>query len=253
MNSSRSASYSCTALMGTNKTGQITPDADGYYTVVLGALDFFNSAGSFYPLKGAQELFKESSSLIRRARNGALRGEYGHPRPDGMTKTQFMARIMDIHEDKVCCHISDVWLDSGSVKDENGKGVVAIMGKVKPAGPFGPALEASLKNPKENVCFSIRSITNDQVINGVNNKFIRQICTWDYVNEPGIRVATKWHNPTLESFVLEQITPAVAQRVARHQRRAGLGIENENSLSMARIYPSLFGEELKDLPASASW
>ena len=32
-----SASYSCTALVGSNKTGVLKPDADGYYTVVLGA------------------------------------------------------------------------------------------------------------------------------------------------------------------------------------------------------------------------
>ena len=55
-----SINYSCTALVGSNKSGVLKPDADGYYTVVLGALNFFNSAGHYYPLEPAEKLFADS-------------------------------------------------------------------------------------------------------------------------------------------------------------------------------------------------
>lgn len=199
------AEYRCTALVGSTKTGKLTPDANGYYTVVLGALDFFNSAGAFYDYNSAKSLFESSSSLMRRVNSGALRGEYGHPKfTPGMTNHQFLMRIMDINEQSASHHIKAVWIDETSVKDSNGKTVVAIMGSVKPlAGQFGDMLLASLQNPDENVCFSIRSLTEDIVNSqGVTIKTLREIITWDYVNEPGISVANKFSFPSLESMAL---------------------------------------------------
>lgn len=194
--------YSCTALMGSNKTGNLVPDADGYYTVVLGALNFFNSAGQFYPLEPAKKLFDESGILVRRARSGDLRMEYGHPKfVPGMTKQDFFYRIMDIHELNTCGHIADVWLDDKVVKDANGKPIVAILGKIKPSGPLGHVLKEQLDNKRENVCFSIRSITDDyRDPSGQVYKVLKEIYTWDYVNEPGISAAKKWMSPALEAI-----------------------------------------------------
>jgi len=134
------ASYGCTALTGSNKAGKIRPDADGYYTMVVGAVNSFNSAGAYYPAEPAKALFNDSSSFQRRISDGALRGEMGHPRKlPGMTIRDFMSRCMDIQEDNVCCHFRRIWLESGH-KDPQGRPVVAIMAEVKPAGPKGPAL-----------------------------------------------------------------------------------------------------------------
>lgn len=211
---SNRATYSCTALLGTNKAGVLKPDAEGYYTVVLGALNFYNSAGDFYPYESAKELFSESSSLMRRIKNGACRAEYGHPKlQPGMSQRDFLARILSIHEDKVCAHIKEVILDDKSVKDVDGKPVMAIIGKVKPCGPYGAVLKESLDNPSENVCFSIRSLTKDVYDGIVNKKNLLQIICWDYVNEPGISVANKYQSPALEgindktiNFSVEQLT-----------------------------------------------
>ena len=57
---SNRATYSCTALLGTNKAGVLKPDAEGYYTVVLGALNFYNSAGDFYPYESAKKNYSVS-------------------------------------------------------------------------------------------------------------------------------------------------------------------------------------------------
>lgn len=246
------ASFACTALLGTNKAGILRPNADGYYTLVLGALNIYNSGGAYYPYESAKQLFKESSSLMRRISNGALRGEYGHPRPNGMNTREFLGRVMDIYEPNVCCHIRKVWIDSSSVRDENGRPVIAILGEVKPAGPMGPALQASLDNPSENVCFSIRSLTEDYQQNGVTQKNLKTIVTWDYVNEPGLSVAKKWNSPALESFDEElPIIPAHLAALRNTQmQHARLGMESNGLSAQAAMedlgWDTAVGEGVKD-------
>ena len=195
-------SFNCTALVGTNKVGNLKRDADGYYEVVLGALDVYNFSGQYYPSAGVKELFMESSAFVRRVRRAALRCEYGHPKREaGMSMPEYANRLTQIWEHMVCCHIKDVWLETQKVKDPNGRTVIAIMGKIKPAAtPYGLALEKQLENPHENVCFSIRAVTHDTMVRGRYEKSIQEVITWDYVNEPGIAAANKFSFPSLESI-----------------------------------------------------
>lgn len=240
----QSASYGCTALKGTNKVGILRPDADGYYTVVVGALNFYNSAGAYYPLAPAKALFDESSSFQRRVKNGCLKGETGHPRMvPGMSVRDFMTRVMDIYEPNVCCHFRKIYLDYDRVKDDRGRPVVAIVAEVKPTGPMGPALKAAFENPSENVCFSIRSITNDSMVGGTLNKAIKTIVTFDWVTEPGISVATRWKSPSLESLNLDEdlpLVPAHLLSVAHYQAtRRGTGFESGSGVSAESIMQDL--------------
>lgn len=194
-----SVRFSCTSLAGVNKVGNLKKDENGYYEVVVGALNVYNSAGQFYVFEQAKSLFEESSQLMRRVKRGALRGEYGHPKfMPGMTAEQFAHRCLSIYEDMQCCHHKEITLDFNRVKDENGKPVIAIISKVAPSGPYGPALEKQLQNPAENVCFSIRAFTDDYREGGVYKRVLKQVVTWDYVNEPGIAVAEKFKAPALE-------------------------------------------------------
>ncbi|WP_257291517.1 S80 family phage morphogenetic serine protease [Endozoicomonas sp. ONNA1] len=194
-------SFQCTALAGTNKVGILKPDKNGYYNCILGALDFPNSTGDVYTHSSAKALFQASGSLQRRIKNGQCRGEYGHPvREKGMSRNEWISRILKIHEPNICHHIRDVQIDSDFIRDEHGRKLIAIRGSVKPAGPQGEALRESLKNPDENVAFSIRSLTDDRVVRGRVEKNFRVIVGWDYVNEPGISVSTKYVNPALESL-----------------------------------------------------
>ena len=253
-------SFSCTALIGTNKAGDLKCDEDGYYTVVLGALDFYNSVGAYYPNgESAKELFKASSSFMRRIASGALRGEYGHPRMGaGMAPRDFMARCNDILETNVSHHIRKVWVDYTSVKGPDGRPCIAIMGEVKPSGPMGDALKASLDNPSENVCFSIRSFTRDQMTNGVIHKHLLQIVTWDYVNEPGISVATKWKAPTLESFDEMEVTIDHLVAARAIQQASGIALESNGSSPLDELIgqvETLNLESARTLqkPPSANW
>lgn len=224
----------CTALHGTNKVGNLQKDADGYYTVVLGALECYNHSGAWYPGGPQVEdvILNQSGMLQRRIKSGNCRGEYGHPnRLPGQSIQEYLARGVKIMEDRIAFHISEVWLDYDNVKTEDGKRVVAVMAKVKPSGPMGYILEQQLQNPKENVCFSVRAITKDTVVNGVVYKTIIQIITWDYVNEPGIQVASKWNSPTLEG--LQESDVSITRSVVDSLTNAeveGYGMSFENAV-----------------------
>lgn len=207
MTMSSSTVFSCTALMGVNKAGNLKPDNDGYYKVVVGAVNAFNSSGAYYPLEPAKKLFENSSSLIRRINKGCCKGEMGHPKPSpGQTIRDFVQRVMSIEETKVCCHFRKIWIEEEGHADAKGRPVAAILAETTPSGPYGPALKQSLENRHENVCFSIRSLTNDYVnTEGFLQKDLQAIITFDCVTEPGIDIADKWHSPALEALVNTRI------------------------------------------------
>lgn len=225
MNSVR---FSCTSLAGTNKVGNLKKDADGYYTCVVGALNMYNSAGQYYVYEQAKSLFESSSQLMRRVKRGALRGEYGHPKMQvGQTERQFATRVLSIHEENVCCHHAELTLDFDSLRDDSGRPVVAIISKVAPCGPMGHILERSLNNPKENVCFSIRSFTDDNFRNNRIERTVKTLVTFDYVNEPGMSVAEKFKSPALENF--EDIVIArgdIERGIMQLQNNQGMGMES---------------------------
>lgn len=247
--------YQNTTLVGSTKTGVLKPDANGYYELVLGAFDYHNSAGAFYSLEPLKELLLSSSDLMRRIARGALRSEYGHPRfTSQMTKRDIILRVLDIMEDRTCAHIKSIQLDEERVIS-NGKKVAAIVGMVKPSGPMGDALDKQLGNPDENVCFSIRSLTDDNRVNGQLVKAVKEIVTWDYVNEPGIDVATKYHAPGLESFSFDQADLLLANKKASQM---GVGMESaqsilahliKNNVSPVQARMALRGTR----PTSAGW
>lgn len=185
-------------------------DENGYYRVILGAINAFNSAGDFYISEGVNDLISnQSSSLARRIKSGYLKGEVGHPILEpGMTKSQYYARNMRIDQNNVSHHIRDVILTPTNEPCgiPGGGNIILIEGWVKPAGSKGDALKKALDNPDENVAFSIRSFTQDMVQGGVNRKKLLQIITWDWVVEPGIKFANKFDKVdgriSIESFNL---------------------------------------------------
>lgn len=206
-------------LSATGKSGTLTPDENGYYEHVIGGLNTFNSCGEFYTAEGARELFEQSSTFMRRIKNGVLKGELGHPkRPPGMSGNDYLRRVMQIEETNVCVHYSDVYLDMdyGRKNPElKNPDLIAIIARVKPSGIHGPAVQSSLNNPRENVCFSIRALTKDCVIRGVNYRTLVQIVTWDVVTEPGIAISTKWNSPAMETISETPVTLAMLENLAK--------------------------------------
>lgn len=214
--------FTATKLINSKKEGILTPDADGYYDLCIGALNTFNSAGEYYTLKGAEELFTSSSTFMRRVANGCLKSEVDHPRfESGMSDKQYLERVLSIEGKNVCAHIREVYLKPISTAN----GMVLIMGKVKPTGPKGPALKEGLDNKHENVCFSIRALTSDYMQGNTRYRILKYIQTFDWVTEPGISTANKWDAPALESVNDKIILLSDLENIANNKPSKGFSLE----------------------------
>lgn len=251
-----SVRFECTSLAGTSKVGNLKQDEDGYYELVVGALNVYNSAGQYYVFDQAKELFQQSSQLMRRVKRGVLRGEYGHPKMEpGMTDAQFANRIMSIYEHNVCCHHKEITLDFDRVRDKDGRPVIAIISKVLPSGPQGEFLKKSLDNPNENVCFSIRAFTDDYREGALTKRVLKTIVTWDFVTEPGIAVAEKFISPALESHFGMEMSRGTIKRAVEASKAlpAGMGMESV-SLTADELFQSMgWYQSPGERPAFASW
>lgn len=191
--------YQCSVLQGINKVGDLKKLDNGYYEVRLGALGAFNSQGWLYSEPEGRQLLEGSGGLMRMLDTARLRGECGHPRyRAGMSQLEWFSRVNDIFEPNVCFHIRRIRLEPGV--DERGRAVTMVIGEVKSSGKESGWFDRQLENRDEDVCFSIRSFTDDKVINGVKTKKLRKIVTWDTVNEPGIAKSSKYGTTSLESL-----------------------------------------------------
>ncbi len=190
---------SCDILSSTGLQGKLNSDNGLFRDIVLGALNFRNSYGAIYTVESGRTLVNPNSGFSRRQANGHAKGEYGHPKRIGqMTDEQWMERIMTIEETRVSHDHIKTWIDTITDR-KTGNKVIAFLGDIQAAGPYGPTLERDLLRPNSNVSFSIRSITEDFEIAGLHNKNIIDASGWDTVVEPGLSVAHKFNSPSLES------------------------------------------------------
>ncbi|QTH80297.1 putative prohead core protein protease [Pseudomonas phage pPa_SNUABM_DT01] len=199
--------YQCNVLKGINKVGDLKKLDNGYVEVRLGAIGAFNSAGWLYREEEGRRLLEGSGGLMRMInQNNTLRGECGHPRfQPGMSQLAWFTRVNDIFEPNTCFHMRRLMLAPG--KDEQGRPVTDVLAEVRASGKESAWFDKQLENRDENVCFSIRSFTEDKVIGGVKTKLLKKIVTWDTVNEPGIANSSKYGTPSLESASSDIILP----------------------------------------------
>lgn len=234
-----SINFVCTSLVGKNKVGVIKPDANGYYKMRVGALNMFNSSKMWYPFEAAREIFTDmSGEFQRRVKRGALNGEYGHPKfLPGMTESAYFARLLSIYEENTCCHHAEISLDFDNAYDDQGNKIIGIDSLICPSGPLGDVLRREFENPKQNVCFSIRSFTEDRLVNGVVHRHIRKVVTFDRVTEPGMHVAEKFKSAALESndAVLESEQTCLVDTATRKFTRGTI----EAALNASRNAPGL--------------
>ena len=230
--------FTCTALSQPNKQGILPKDEFGYRTMPIGALNAFNSVGDYYPYEAARNLFEKSSSFMRRVQSRCLKSEEGHPKPlPGQSEDSFIQRVMSIDEARVCAHIAEIYLDFNSLKDSSGRPIVAIMGKIKPAGAFGPPLEESFNNPREDVCFSVRAFTDNKRVAGIVQRNLIEIVTFDRVTEPGINTSRKFMSPALEAYSEAVFSKEAIDR-SISSKPSGISMESA-TLSPDELYRSL--------------
>lgn len=193
-----------TKLKETGKKGILKPDADGYYTMLIGGLNVTNSMGDYYVAEGAKQLFEKSSVFMRRVAGGYVRGEVGHPEyHPGMTDEDYLRRLVKIDPNNVCVVFSDFWLDTEYGRKNPKLGnpdMVGIFAKFRPGGVKGAFLAQDLEDPNCNVAFSLRGYTQDWYERGRKKRILSEIYTFDYVIEPGIATSNKYDSPGLEEL-----------------------------------------------------
>jgi hypothetical protein len=244
---------SCTTLLGLNKSGTLKPDSNGYYEVVLSALDYPNGVGAIYRASSAYKMLEQSSSLSRKIKDGQLYGEWGHPKPDGLSSEQYLSRMYQVYEERTSHHFKEVWIEANGLKDKNGRSYVGIMGLVKPAGELGHLLKDSFENNIENTAFSIRSITDNYMnrrTNTVEKEFVEIIC-WDKVNEPGLKPASKYSSPGLESFSLDLGDMPLSERLLKDilsdASRSVISLESNALFSIERMVKRIEKSKMTDV------
>ena len=230
--------FSQTKLSLLGKQGIMKPDGDGYYEFVIGGLNVHNNTKSwYYTAQGARELFGPGSMFQRRVANGALRAEVGHPkRQPGMTDSMYAERMMDIDLNNVCAHFKEVWLDENFGKNNpayKDPEMIAIMAKVKPAGPKKDILIEAIQNKNENICFSIRAIADESMVRGKVIRVLKDIISIDMVNEGGIGIASKWDSPVTESIIetdAMRLTKSILEQVSR-ESKSGMAVESSGAIA----------------------
>lgn len=237
-----SIKYACTALVGTNKTGILKPDENGYYKLIVGALNFTNSAGIYYDYEGSRNVFEQSSSFMRRIQDGCLYSEEDHPQWLGnMSVEDYVMRIKRIEPKNICAHIREVEVVKENT-GEYGKPVYVIYAWIKPDRERGQYLKEALDNPDQNVCFSLRSLVDEKIVAGVRTRLITDLITFDWVVEPGISKAKKYNAPGLEAYDTmersEMIIPlsAIETAIAKSKMSAAkFGLESTDLLGLEAV------------------
>lgn len=192
--------FTCTKISaGTNKAA-IKPDKDGYYcNLVFGAFDVTTPSRQHFPFSGVEALLAPGSPLHRRATNGALKGEWGHPRQlPGESDANFVQRISVIDEKNTAIHIREFRIVP--TKDKSGKTYYQVRGDVCPSGPYGECFVKAMNNPHENIGLSIRGLSRDVWKGTTLYSTFTRIFNWDVVTEPGIPEANK-----LDSINMQQL------------------------------------------------
>lgn len=114
---------------------------------------------------------------------GDLEGEWGHPL---LTGDNVLERLMYIDRTKVSHFFTKIY------GKDMGDGLVMVYGDVKPFGPYGQYLKDSFEDPTRNTSFSLRSAAaKTGVVNGITQKKMLSLVTFDAVDGPGFLKASK--------------------------------------------------------------
>ena len=208
--------------------GLLKPDSDGYWWVNAGAYGVFNESGVYYSEKDIEKLFTNDSLLARRIEKKIVRAELGHPKfLPGMTDAMYESRMQQIQEDRYCGHIRAAKL----VKNIDGKSYITKI-NITPFGQYKSTLHDALTTKDSNCFFSVRSLSNRQMINGVLIKYVYYIITWDFVTEGGVRIA----NALDTAIDLENMTTAEISKISTTSELAKIDLNNTDDLKYRLKY-----------------
>lgn len=213
--------YSVTTFPGKNKLDKIPKDENGYHRIILGGFNLANESGIYYPLTNqVKSLFEKDSSILRKLKKGQCFSEVGHPNILNMPEHIALQRLQQVDETNTCAHLKSVSLEAD--KDENGNEVVLAYGLVKPDGAKYFVLEKALENIERDLAFSIRSFADMSVEGFKRIRKVFEVITYDYVNEPGIRRATRYNTAAaLEQLIDYHFTKENLERAIEESGKYG--------------------------------
>lgn len=200
--------------METNIGGQlkaVAPNADGVYVGMPIAIIGKPSRNNvlYDPQSFVDAITNPGTRFYKSLVGGGLEGEWGHPSNVGMDGKTAVARTMQINEDRVSHNFNKVY----SKVSADGKYHV-VYGDIIPCGPNKQHLIDAFSDSKRNAAFSLRSLTSKARINanGVNEKKILALITFDSVSTPGFEEASKrCMLPGNESFLYDMDEVGVVQ------------------------------------------
>lgn len=188
-----------------NKKGILKPDNNGYYRMVAGAFGIRNRSGILYPMN--QKILKMptiGSTGALFLKDKALFAENGHPVREAHMKQdeQYFARLRQIRESLHYAHIRKVEFLPG--RSHTGEECHLAYIEFKPKGSWKQDLIEALKNPDENVCWSLRSICTGfgRIPGMVETKVVDDWITYDRVTLGGMKDSDKNAAPGLECIDL---------------------------------------------------
>lgn len=198
------------AIKAYSPKNTLTRTEDGYYKVVVGALNTFSRENIFYIKDTLEEQLNDKSSiLVRRISNGQLFGERGHPTiPVNRSEEEQLKTMVTIHQDNISHHIKDIELKTTETPAPipNKGNVIKVVATLAPAGVHAEEIRNSLDNPNINTAFSLRALHQMEYVNGIAMKKIFMFITWDWVIEPNMSPANKWESLTLDNLDISSIT-----------------------------------------------
>ena len=205
--------YNCVALAGVNRPAEYKRDENGYYYVLLAALNVYNSDNIFYLYNESKHVFERSNIFMRKMASGKLWGERDHPPyVPGMSEAEGVDRNEWIEITNTAMHIRDIdVIPTEEMVD--GLPVVEIWGWINPDGcEHGDKLKVALDNPDMNVCFSLRAVVREGIINGRKCRRIDRLVTVDWVIEDGLKICNKYSAMTRGSKVAQESTRTLLDR-----------------------------------------
>ena len=164
----------------------LTPDEDGWYKdIALGLIGVASRGRAFYEVDSVVNcMTNPNTAFYKKLTEGNLLGEYGHPFIKDKSE---MMRVLQIEMTKVSHAIRKIY-----TKRSKDNGFIVVFGDVKPTGPYGKHLNDSFQDATRNTSFSLRSIcSKPREVNGVQHKRMLSLVTFDAVDGPGYKEASK--------------------------------------------------------------
>lgn len=206
--------FSNLLMANTGKSGEMVPDADGYYDVALCSFNIHSKMGDYFSMEGVEKLFEAEADLMKRCRAGSLYIENGHPyQLLGQSDSDYFMRVMTIQEDRFCGHIRELYIDWDFGKNNPhicpGETVV-IRGLVKPYGEHKAVLEEAFKNRHQNLAFSVRGLSDlVESRSGNRTRYMTSIVTFDFVGDPAMGLADRHTSLSLLSGSAEVLSDKI--------------------------------------------